>query len=182
EETGRALGVQRAFVRIGSPGSAMPIAAEWVEAGLERLDPVSAPLPGSALALREGRSLAVDDVESSTVIESIEGGLELLLSIGSRAVLATPIVVFDEVIGVFALHRTSAGHWTESDVTVAEAVAREVGLAVRVARLLREREEQVRLQKSLFAAAQNVTSELQVETVLRRLVDELAALLGLDAA
>ena len=36
--------------------------------------------------------------------------------------------------------------------------------------------------RACFGAAQNVTSELEVETVLQRLVDELAALLGLDAA
>jgi PAS domain S-box-containing protein len=182
EETARALGAQRAFVRIGRLDTAMPIAAEWVAPGLERLDPMSAPLPGSAMALRDGRSVVVDDIETDAVIESIPGGLDRLRRIGSRSVLATPIVVFDEVTGVFALHRTSAGHWTDSDVTVAEAVAREAGLAVRVARLLREREEQVRLQKSLFGAAQNVTSELRFETVVQRLVDELAALLGLDAA
>ena len=76
----------------------------------------------------------------------------------------------------------TAGHWSASDVAVAEAVAREAGIALHVARLLSENEEQLRLQKSLFRAAQNVTSELELETVLQRLVDELAALLGLDAA
>jgi PAS domain S-box-containing protein len=182
EETGRALGAQRAFVRIGKPDERMPIAAEWVEGGLDRLDAGSPVLPVSSLALREKRTVAVDDVENDPALASSPGGHEEMRAIGSRSVLATPIVVFDELIGVFALHRTTAGHWTASDVTVAEAVAREAGLAVRVARLLSEREEQVRLQKSLFGAAQNVTSELEVETVLQRLVDELAALLGLHAA
>ena len=182
EETARALGAQRAFVRIGKPDEHMPIAAEWVESGLERLDVGSPVLPVSSLALRERRTVAVDDVENDPALAAFPGGPEEMRAIGTRSALATPIVVFDEVIGVFALHRTTAGHWTASDVTVAEAVAREAGLAVRVARLLSEREEQVRLQKSLFGAAQNVTSELEVETVLQRLVDELAALLDLHAA
>ena len=96
EETARALGAQRAFVRIGKLGTTMPIAAEWVAPGLERLDPGSAPLPGAAIALREGRSLVVDDIETDAVIESIPGGQDRLRSLGSRSVLATPIVVFDE--------------------------------------------------------------------------------------
>src|SRR5204863_4870984 len=121
-------------------------------------------------------------VETDPGVAPLAGGREGRLARSWRSALATPIVVFDEVIGVFALHRTTVGHWSASDVNVAEAVAREAGLAVRVARLLSEREEQVRLQKSLFSAAQNVTSELQVDTVLQRLVDELAALLGLHAA
>ncbi|MFL6005644.1 MAG: GAF domain-containing protein [Gaiellaceae bacterium] len=182
EETARALGAQRAFVRIGKPDQNMPVAAEWVESDLKPLDARSPLLPISSLALRERRTVAIDDIETEPVLAAFSGGREELLAVGSRSALATPIVVFDEVIGVFALHRTTVGHWSASDVTVAEAVAREAGLAVRVARLLSEREEQVRLQKSLFSAAQNVTSELEVETVLQRLVDELAALLGLHAA
>ena len=182
EETARALGAQRAFVRIGKPDEDMPIAAEWVESGLERLDAGSPLLPISSLALRERRTVAIADVETDVALAPFPDGREELRAVGTRSALAAPIVVFDEVIGVFALHRTTPGHWSASDVTVAEAVAREAGLAVRVARLLSEREEQVRLQKSLFGAAQNVTSELEVETVLQRLVDELAALLGLHAA
>ena len=37
EETARALGVQRAFVRLGEPGKAMPIVAEWAAPGLQPL-------------------------------------------------------------------------------------------------------------------------------------------------
>ena len=45
EETARALGAQRAFVRIGEPDEHMPIAAEWVESGLE---PARCRLAGAA--------------------------------------------------------------------------------------------------------------------------------------
>ena len=54
--------------------------------------------------------------------------------------LATPILVFDRMIGVFALHRVESGEWADGDVSLAEAVAREVGLAVHTARLLRQNE------------------------------------------
>jgi PAS domain S-box-containing protein len=183
EETARALGVQRAFVRLGEPGEAMPVVAEWAVPGLDPLRQQPSLLPVSNLALRERRTMCVEDVETdSSINDPSLGEVDALRVIGSRSVLATPVVVFDEVIGVFAVHRTSAGPWSASEIAVAEAVAREVGIALRIARLLRENEEQLRLQKSLFRAAQNVTAELELETVLQRLVDELAALLGLDAA
>ena len=113
EETARALGAQRAFVRIGSPDEAMPVAAEWVDAGLAPLarSPV---FPVSTVALRERRTVAIDDVTVDPAVRGESSALDELVEIGSRAVLATPIVVFDEVIGVFALHRTTTSHWTPS--------------------------------------------------------------------
>jgi PAS domain S-box-containing protein len=183
EQTARALGAQRAFVRLGEAGKTMPVAAEWAEPGLDPLGVHAPRLPVSNLAARERRTVAVDDVEAETSLDDPSlGGLDALRAVGTRSVLATPIVVFDEVIGVFALHRTATGRWSASDVSIAEAVAREVGIALHIARLLSENDEQLRLQKSLFRAAQNVTSELELELVLQRLVDELAALLDLDAA
>lgn len=183
EETAQALEAQRAFVRLGKPGETMPVAAEWVAPELEPLGKYAPRLPVSNLAVRERRTVVVDDIETEPAIDDPSlGGVDALRAIGSRSVLATPVIAFDEVIGVFALHRTTARHWSAADVGVAEGVAREAGIALHVARLLSENEEQLRLQKSLFRAAQNVTSELELDTVLRRLVDELAALLGLDAA
>ena len=183
EETARALDAQRAFVRLGEPAETMPVAAEWVEPGLERLGASAPRLPVSNLAVRERRTVVVDDIDAAPELDDPSlGGADALRAIGTRSVLATPVIVFDEVIGVFALHRTAPGHWSASEVAVAEAVAREAGIALHIARLLSENEEQLRLQKSLFRAAQNVTSELELETVLQRLVDELAALLDLDAA
>jgi GAF domain-containing protein len=182
-ETARALDAQRAFVRLGLPAQTMPVAAEWVEEGLEPLREGTPRLPVSNMAVRERRTVAVDDIDAAPSLDDASlGGSDALRVLGTRSVLATPIVVFDEVIGVFALHRTTTGHWSASEVAVAEAVAREAGIALHIARLLSENEEQIRLQKSLFRAAQNVTSELELETVLQRLVDELAALLDLDAA
>jgi PAS domain S-box-containing protein len=183
EETARALDAQRAFVRLGESGEKMPIAAEWVDSGLEPIDDRAALLPVSNLAIRERRTITVDDVASdAATADPALGGIEVLHTIGTRSALAAPIVVFDEVKGVFALHRTTAGEWSVSDIGVAEAVAREAGLALHIAHLLSENDEQLRMQRSLFRAAQNVTSELEVETVLQRLVDELSALLGLEAA
>jgi len=181
EETARALDAQRAFVRLGEPAETMPVAAEWVEPGLDRLGASAPRLPVSNLAVRERRTVVVDDIDAAPELDDPSlGGADALRAIGTRSVLATPVIVFDEVIGVFALHRTAPGHWSASEVAVAEAVAREAGIALHIARLLSENEEQLRLQKSLFRAAQNVTSELELETVLQRMSAGPAAIFGLD--
>jgi PAS domain S-box-containing protein len=181
-ETGRALGVARCYIRFGDESSETPVRAEWRRPGLE---PIARPeqLPLANLALREGRTVAIGDVTAAGEHGDPErAGMEILAELGTRAALATPIVVFDRTIGVFGLHRTETGAWSASEIVVAEAVAGEVGIAVHAARLLEEDERRLGLQGALLKAAQVVTSDLRFESVLRRLVEEVAILFGADAA
>ena len=123
------------------------------------------------------RALAEDAPE---LTDPSLGSVEAMTRVGTRSAVATPIIVFDRMIGVLGLHRPEPGIWASADVLLAEAVAREIGLALHTARLLEENERRLGEQAALLKAAQTVTSELELETVLQRLVDEVAALL--DAA
>ena len=110
-------------------------------------------LPGANLAARELRTVVVSRrrAPSRRFDDPTLGDVDASAQIESRAVLATPIVVFDEMIGVFALHAPmTRPTGPRPTVAVAEAVAREVGLAVRIARLLSENEERLRQQKGLL--------------------------------
>jgi PAS domain S-box-containing protein len=178
EETGRTLGVDRCFVRLEDAR----VPAQWAAPGLAPIGEV-ATLPVSNLAGRERRTVAIDDIETARDLDDESlGGRKAVRDAGGRAVLATPIVVFDELIGVFTLHRTAARPWTHDEVVLTEAVAREVAVAVHVARLLGENRLRLARQSALLHAAQVLTSDLRLETVLQRLVEEVAALLGTDAA
>ncbi len=178
EQTGRALNASRCFVRLADD-----VEAEWHAENLAPLGESARLLPGSNLAVREQRTVAIADVERARELDDPTlGDVELLRRTGSAAVLAVPIVVTDAVIGVFALHRGAPGPWSSADVSVAEAVAREAGLALHVTQLLAENEQRLRHQTALLRAAQQVTSELELQTVLQRLVDEVATLLDVEAA
>lgn len=182
-ETARALGVSRCFIRLGGQSESIPIRAEWIAPGQAKIDEVSGRLPASNLAVRERRTVALADVLTAPELDDPSlGRRETLLDMGTRSVLATPILVFEELIGVFALHRPHAGRWTEAEVGLAEAVAGEVGLAIHTARLLHEDGRRLDRQAALLKAAQVVTSDLRFSSVLRRLVDEVAELLDADAA
>ena len=182
EETGRALGVQRCFIRLDRPNGEV-VSAEWYEEGLAPVGD-SVRLPASNLAARRRETVAIADVERDPQLDdpATAGAREILLLLGTRAVLATPIVFFDRPLGVFALHHTAPHNWTDSDVALAEAVARELGLAIHTASLLRENELRLGQQAALLRAAKVVTSELRLETVLPLLVDEVRRLLDADAA
>ena len=183
EATGSATGVSRCFLRLGEPSEPMPIAAEWAAPGFTPIGAVADHLAVSNLAARDRRTVAVGDIrEESALTDPTLGGIEALQELDSRAVLATPVLVFDRMIGVFGLHRAEPGSWSDAEIALAEAVARELGIAIHAAQLLHENAQRLEQQTALLKAAQVVTSELRLETVLQRLVDEVTKLLDADAA
>ena len=179
EELGTALGLMRCFVRLGGGIEPLKIEAEWSAVGVEPVGNSDADrLPVSNAAARTGRTFAVADVEWELQGED----RDVLLALGSRAALGTPIAVFDRMIGVLAVHHDRPHAWSEAEISLCEAVARELGMGIHTARLLSENELRLAQQAALVKAAQVVTGELRVETVLELLVTEVAQLLGADAA
>src|SRR5438093_101304 len=69
EETGKASGVSRAFIRLGEPGEPMPIRAEWDDEGFVPIGTSSERLAVSNLAARERRTSASGDVRTDPELE-----------------------------------------------------------------------------------------------------------------
>ena len=72
--------------------------------------------------------------------------------------------------------------WTPAEISLAEAVAREAAIAIDTSRLLRESDRRVAEQQALLKAGEALTSDLRVEVVIERLVEEIRALVDADAA
>ena len=182
-EVGKALDLSRAFIRLGESGEDAPIKAEWDAPGFEPVGNVAGRLPVSNLAARDRRTVAIGDIATAPELDDPKlGGRETLMELRTRAVIATPILVFDRMIGVFGLHRAEAAAWSPHEVSLAEAVAREIGLAVHTARLLQQNERRLQEQAALLKAGQVLTSDLRFTSVIQRLVTEVVQLLGADAA
>ena len=183
EETAKATTASRAFIRLGEAGEPMPVLAEWDAPGMAPLGDEARHFPVLNLAARERRTAAFSDIEDAPELRDPGlGSLDSLRGLGTRAVMGTPIVVFDRMIGVFGLHRGDPHQWTVAERTLLESVAREVGLAIHTARLLEENAQRLEQSTALLNASQYVTSELRLETVLQRLVVEVTRLLRADAA
>jgi len=71
---------------------------------------------------------------------------------------------------------------TPGEQFLVDTVEHELALALQTARLLSENERRLQQQAALLHAAQVVTSELEIEDVLQRLVEEVTKLLEADAA
>jgi PAS domain S-box-containing protein len=166
QETGTALGVDRCFIRLGDTEDTIPIAAQWHADGLAPIE-TGKRLAVSNLAVRRRETVAIEDAEHARDLQDESlGGPSALLELGSRAVLAVPIVVFDELIGVLALHRKQAGRWTRAQVALTEAVAREIGLAIHVARLLSENDRRIAQQGAFFRIAAMLGQSLSLSATL----------------
>ena len=182
-EIGRALQASRCFIRFGQPGEPQRLAAEWFAAGLQPIGPQTQNLPAANLAALKRRTVVVSDIDNAPELGDPElGTMETLRRLGTKSLIATPMIAFDRPIGVLGIHRVTAGPWSEGEVALIESVGRELALAINSARLLDENRQRLLEQTALLRAAQVVTSELELEAVLQRLVDEVARLLGCEAA
>jgi len=183
EETAHALGAARCFVRLGDDGTELPVVAQWTAPGARPVGDDPTRLAVSNLAIRESRTVAISDIDASSELDEPSlGGTEQLRELGARAVASTPIVVQDRSIGVLTAHRDVPGAWSRGDLALLEAVAAEAGLTIRLGRLLAENRDRLGQQTALLRAAQVLSGELELETVLQRLADELATLLQADAS
>jgi PAS domain S-box-containing protein len=84
--------------------------------------------------------------------------------------------------GAVAIHVDRAEPLDEGERFLVESVAREVGVSLQTARLLAENQRRFEQRGALLHAAQVVTSELELDAVLQRLVEEVPKLLRADAA
>jgi PAS domain S-box-containing protein len=179
QETGTALGVDRCFIRLGDTEDTIPIAAQWHADGLPPIE-TGKRLAVSNLAVRRRQTVAIEDVERAPDLK--DESLGALLELDSHAVLAVPIVVFDELIGVLALHRKQAGRWTRAEVALTEAVAREIGLAIHVARLLRENNRRIAQQGAFFRIAAMLGQSLSLAATLDALAQAASDAFAGDSA
>jgi PAS domain S-box-containing protein len=162
EATARALEASRCLVRIGDFPDHSHVGAEWHEAGLE---PFGEETPERELLERAAE-------EQRPVVETV----------GAMTAVAVPVLVFERPAGFVTVHRPSALGWGKGDLALLEGVAAEIGLALRLARLLEENEERLAQQGALLRAAHVLSSDLDLAAVLQRLADQLAQLLDADAA
>ncbi len=162
EATARALHASRCVVRIGDLPDRSRVGAEWSAPGLEPLGETTPEVEILERAVAEQRP----------VVETVDG----------QIVASVPVLAFDRPAGFVSVHSPAVRVWSKSDLALLEGVAAEIGLALRLARLLEENEERLAQQSALLRAAHVLGSDLDLAAVLQRLADQLAQLLDADAA
>ena len=137
-ELGSALETSRCYVRLRGGLDLLPPAAEWSGAGVSPL--VASNDPGSPLcttAFRERRTVETSDAREIAAVAGLAPALT-----GPLAVLAAPIILRGEVIGVLAFHQVGLPRlWRAGDISIVEETAGELAIAISNARLYRSVED-----------------------------------------
>jgi PAS domain S-box-containing protein len=153
-ETGKALGAERCLILRERGGG---VAAGWqVGSGAGAVPPELVTSLEGLLGRR--RTAVLPDVEGSLV--------------------AAPIGVFDSVLGVLAVRRGGHSVWSDEELALVEAVAREVGVALHTARLLGENERRLREQRGFYKVATALGQPLSFERTVEALGEAATDALG----
>jgi signal transduction protein with GAF and PtsI domain len=97
---------------------------------------------------------------------------------GEIAVLAIPIRMRDDVIGVMDIRTSSEHEWDEDEVDIAEAVAERLALALEASLLLKTTQRQAEIERIKTDISGKIGATTQFDSILRTAAEELSRVLG----
>ncbi len=181
-----ATGLKRAFTRdelslLQALASEAGLALERLRAVAASEDALARERAAADVSRRVRAELEPDDVVHVAVEELRKA---LRLEEGDVAIRTegdgVPIEAQGQRVGVLCVERDTP--LSEGESLLVQTVAHEIGSALRTAQLIAENRRRLEQQTALLHAARVVTSELDVDAVLDRLVEEVTKLLDVDAA
>ncbi len=97
---------------------------------------------------------------------------------GDNAMLAVPIRMRDEVIGVMDIRVPDEHEWDEDEVDIAEAVAERLSLALESVLLLKSTQRRAEIERITADIASKIGATSQFDSILRTAAEELSRALG----
>jgi GAF domain-containing protein len=137
-------------------------------------------------AVVDGRTVHIEDYAAKTEDEFPEGK-EVVQRLGFRTVLATPLLRESSAIGAIVIRRAEVSPFTDKQIKLLETFAAQAVIAIENVRLFKELDERTKELtrsvgelKALGEVGQAVSSTLDLETVLTRIVSHAVQLSGTD--
>ncbi len=100
---------------------------------------------------------------------------------GAKSVVAVPIMVRNELVGVITLVHPDPNHLQEDHIALVHAIADQAGIAVLNAKLYGESQRQTRVMTALANSATAMSSTLNLENVLHNILEEIRTALQVEA-
>ena len=126
---------------------------------------------------REGMSLGLRDLREGAPV-----GVPELLKVGLQSYMGTPIAHKARTLGAICLFDTAPHPVSESDHALLTAIGRQVGVAVENARLFQDIARERQVARTLLDTAEALSTTLQLDKLLERVLDELQRVVPYDAA
>jgi GAF domain-containing protein len=126
-----------------------------------------------------GNSLRLlDQPINSTHANKAIATKQTIMEGGEKPVLAIPIRLRDEVIGIVNIHRSQEHDWDPDEVDIAEAVADRLSLAIETSVLLETTRRRAEIERITSDISGKISSTTQFESILRTAAEELSRVLG----
>ncbi len=171
EELGRILNASRCLIRLGADANYMPVAFEFDQPGIEPVGKnSSALLVGTRERVLARQTLALDDTQRTS---------PPLHQVGIRAILATPIMVRNIVLGALIFHEClRPRRWLPDEIDLIETIAGQVGVALENARLYHETRRQLGELAILHSAAIATADSTSLDEALHKVAQAVHDALG----
>jgi GAF domain-containing protein len=191
ESAMRVLGARFARLRLLEPDGSLRTAARADAAGV-RTDPERVLPAGMGLSARivaDGRPMATPDLLGDARVIVSDAARQRIAAAGNRALLGVPLRLKGRVFGVLSVSDEVGREFSEAEATLLQTFADQAALALENARLfeaqrrlLDETRRQHREAVALEAVAREITSSLDRQEVLQRIVDSARELCACDLA
>ena len=101
---------------------------------------------------------------------------------GLQAYVGTPIVHKNRAVGTLCLFDSAPHYISDTDYELLAAIGQQIGMAVENARLFRDAVHEREVAQTLLDTAEALSTTLQLDTLLERILDELQRVVPYDAA
>ncbi|MBC7248740.1 MAG: PAS domain S-box protein [Anaerolineae bacterium] len=126
---------------------------------------------------QQGASLSVADLRAGAPLD-----VSALLEVGILSYVGTPIIHKDRVLGILGLLDTAPHPVSEGEWDLLVAIGQQVGVAVENARLFEEARRRATQLEALSEIGRAVSSTLDLEAVLRLILEQLERVIPYDTA
>lgn len=144
---GETLVAQRCVIRLLHGEAFGPVAGEWMQDGVAPIETLSRTLPAGFTDLlrrmvHERQPLRVTDTADDPRVDEMDlAGYSA--QVGTRSLLAQPLLVDDEMVGVLTVIHDEPREWTDAEQGFVAAVAADAARAISNARLYQSQQRLV---------------------------------------
>lgn len=115
---------------------------------------------------------------SSPLIEQVIACRESVVESGKSPVLAVPIHLRNEVVGIIDIHMPGAHEWDPDEVDIVQAVAERLSLAIETSLLIESTRRRADMERVTSEISAKISSTTQFDSILRTAAEELSRVLG----
>ncbi|MFZ4629809.1 MAG: sigma 54-interacting transcriptional regulator [Blastocatellia bacterium] len=183
-EIGRRLGVDRCNIITPTDEGGYRVSHEYLgdeslASGLGLNIPAKlVPLETIQRYLPQARHFSVDDSRAAQIPLWVRTTLQL---IGTRAVLVSPFIFRDQLLGVLGLHYCHEPHsWSQTEIRLVEWLASQISIGLQFTQIYEEKEREVELTKLLLDLSNEISTRTDVGEIGDFVTDRALELLQAD--